>query len=539
MKALLIRPPQSVPNLDFPAGPRVGLPLGLLYVAAATRSHGYEVEIYDALAAVDTEKIDRTSGWMHFGADWDRIKTAIRSSQAHVIGISNPFSTQLNATLRVAALAKDALPEATIVVGGPHASVSPETFFEDSKDIDLVCQGEGEIVFPNLLRVAEGREEIENVDGIVYRDRDGVKRSGSVSFIEDLDDLPLPAYDLVPLERYFELERLGYSPRVTFDYPGSDRSLSIITSRGCPFNCVFCSIHPHMGNRWRAHSAEYVLDHLRHVRTKFGVRHIHFEDDNLTLDSERFEAILDGLSNENAGLTWDTPNGVRADTFDDPLLVKAKETGCTYLVLGIESGDQESLDRFVQKKLDLKKSREVAAKCKQIGLDLHAFFIIGFPGESETNIRNTLDFALDLRRSFNVFPHVNLAYPQYGTELYRICEERGYLTAPSSPQTFSTWRGDKQERQMIETDQFKVADLYRLSNTFHRKLAAQSGWHSVVFLARNPKVAAFVISAFLRKMSGNPLRFKRALKNVYSRYLLFENYLKRVVVAGSSRSRTL
>jgi len=529
MKALLIRPPQMSPNMEFPAGPRSGLPLGLLYIASVLEKEGIEVEIFDALVEFDLDYLDLNQKWVHFGSSWEEIKKIIQKSEAEIIGINNPFSTQLKPALKVAALAKEALPESLVVVGGPHASVAPETFLYDSKEIDMVVGGEGEYTMPRIISWIKGQEDVSNIAGVAYRKNGKIKVNPPAPHIQDLDNLPLPAYHLLNMERYFELERLGYSPRVTFSYPGSERAVSVITSRGCPFNCTFCSIHPHMGNRWRFHSAEYVLDHLRYLVSEYGVKHIHFEDDNLTLNKKRFETLLDGLLEENINITWDTPNGVRADTFDQTLLEKCKASGCTYLVVGVESGDQFTLNSIIKKKLDLKTVGRVAQDCKTVGIDLHAFFIIGFPGEKKKNLKATLEYALDLKKKFNVFPHLNLAYPQIGTELFKICEEKGYLTAPLNPKTYSNWRGDKLERLMIETEDFKVKDLYELSNSFHRTLARISFLHSVGFLVRNPKVFLFILATFFRKFRKHPFKIKSVLKNIYSRYLIFENYLKRRV----------
>ena len=151
----------------------------------------------------------------------------------------------------------------------------------------------------------------------------------------------------------------------------------MITSRGCPYDCTFCSIHLHMGKRFRAHSVTNVLRHIELLVSQYGVRHIHFEDDNLTLNRSRFSDLLDGLLAVQFDITWDTPNGVRADLLPKELIAKSKESGCTHLVMGVESGKQANLDRIVKKKLDLQQVERTAHACKELGLDLGAFFIIG------------------------------------------------------------------------------------------------------------------------------------------------------------------
>jgi len=159
-----------------------------------------------------------------------------------------------------------------------------------------------------------------------------------------------------------------------------------------------------MGHKWRHHSPEYVLRYLKYLREKYDVRHVSFEDDNLTLSNERFEKILDGIIGEKLNVTWDTPNGVRADRLDENLIRKAKRSGCKRLVIGVESGDQDVLNTIVNKKLKLENVDKAAALCKKVSLDLHAFFMVGLVGETKQNIQNTFNFAYMLARKYNVAP---------------------------------------------------------------------------------------------------------------------------------------
>ena len=160
-----------------------------------------------------------------------------------------------------------------------------------------------------MLEIAqhfEGKKQLSEIQGIAYRQNGEVIVNPRRPFMENLDELPYPAYDLVDMEQYLSPSKIGYR---SFQ----DRAISMITSRGCPFNCCFCAVHLHMGQGFRAHSAEYVLDHIQYVVDKFKVKNIFFEDDNLTLDLKRFEAICDGIIERKIKIGWETPNGVRAD----------------------------------------------------------------------------------------------------------------------------------------------------------------------------------------------------------------------------------
>jgi magnesium-protoporphyrin IX monomethyl ester (oxidative) cyclase len=179
------------------------------------------------------------------------------------------------------------------------------------------------------------------------------------------------------------------------------------------------------------------------VVNKWGVKHIHFEDDGLLVDKNRFEGILDELMVRGIKFTWDTPNGVRADGLTPNFLKKMKKSGCIGLAIGVESGDQNILDNIINKSLKLSDVIQVAHACKQLNINfspyrsLSTFYIIGLPGEKKENIKKTLDFALDLKRKYGGNMCISLATPFFGTRLYDICVKKGYLAKELTPQAFA------------------------------------------------------------------------------------------------------
>ncbi len=240
------------------------------------------------------------------------------------------------------------------------------------------------------------------------------------------------------------------------------RAVSMITSRGCPFNCCFCSVHLHMGRGFRANSANYVLNHIEYVVEKFGVKNIFFEDDNLTLDLARFEAICDGLIARKIKIGWETPNGVRADCLNLSLLLKMKKSGCKSVFFGVESGDQQILDNVICKSLDLNRVVEVAKICKEIDLKTGAFYIIGFPGEKKENMQKTVDFALKLKRDYDVGMHLFMATPSYGTRLYEECKAKGYIQENLQWDAFAAARQPK-GMPLISTPDFAPEDVKEIA----------------------------------------------------------------------------
>ncbi len=243
------------------------------------------------------------------------------------------------------------------------------------------------------------------------------------------------------------------------------RGISMITSRGCPYNCIFCSIHCHMGRKWRANSSEYVMKHIQHLVDKFRINHISFEDDNLVIDTERFEKILDGIKKNGRKITWDTPNGIRADRVDFDLLKKMKETGCSSIKIGIESGDQHVLDNIVGKNLKLEDVIEVADACKKLNIPLTGFFIIGYPGEKKADIKRTLDFAYMLKKEYYADSVITIAMPLAGTKMYEISKERNYLARGHNPCEFGS-----KDSWVIETENFCIEYLKAERNKFYRKI---------------------------------------------------------------------
>ena len=314
--------------------------------------------------------------------------------------------------------------------------------------------------------------------------------------MRNLDELPYPAYDLVNMEQYLSPKKIGYR---SF----RNRAISMITSRGCPFNCCFCSVHLHMGREFRANSAKYVTNHVQYVVDKFKVKNIFFEDDNLTFDLSRFEAICDGLIERKIKIGWETPNGVRADCLNLNLLQKMKKSGCQSVFFGVESGDQQILDNVICKSLDLNRVVEVAKICRKIGLKTGGFYIIGFPGEKKENMQKTVDFALMLKRNYDVGMHLFIATPSYGTRLYEECKAKGYIKEDLTWNSFAEARQPK-GMPLISTEDFtseEVKEIAARALEEYKRL-------SLLNLAKNP-------GKTLKTAFGQPHLIVKYVKNLF------------------------
>jgi magnesium-protoporphyrin IX monomethyl ester (oxidative) cyclase len=412
------------------------------------------VEILDAFM---TNSVFRKAGdTLEVGMPYGRIREEIQKRNPDIVGIANPFTCQVDNAIRVADIVKEVDPSILTVVGGPHVTVVPLEFLKEAKNVDIAVIGEGEYAMLDIVSFFEGRIEISEVQGIAYRKDDAVVLNSPRPFIKNLDELPYPAYHLVNMEQYLNPKKIEYR---SF----KDRAISMITSRGCPFNCCFCSVHLHMGKMFRAHSANYVINHIEHVVNKYRVKTIFFEDDNLTFDLKRFEAICDRIIEKGIKFNWETPNGIRADYLTLNLLKKMKKSGCQSVFFGIESGDQYVLDNVIGKNLELNAVMKVAKMCKDIGLRTGAFYIIGFPGEKKENMLRTVELALRLKRDFDVGMHLFFATPSYGTRLYEECKKKGYIPENLTPRAFAEVRQTR-GMPLIKTEDFMPTEVKEIAS---------------------------------------------------------------------------
>ncbi len=489
---LLINPPQTFyPGSEPPAG---NLPIGLMYLAAVLEKEGYRPEILDAFMADSTFQKD--GDFIRVGMPFERIKLEISVRKPDIVGIAGPFTCQIGSAIKLSDLAKKVNPSILTVVGGPHVTIVPKEFLKEARNVDIAVIGEGEYAMLDIAEAFEGKKKWSEILGIAYRQDEDIVVNQPRPFIKNLDLLPYPAYGMVDMERYL-CPNIGYR---SF----RDRAISMITSRGCPFNCCFCAVHLHMGREFRAHSADYVIKHIEYVVDKFKVKNIFFEDDNLTLDPTRFEAICDGIIAKKIKIGWETPNGVRADCLNISLLKKMKQSGCQSVFVGVESGDQQILDNVICKSLDLDRVVEFAKNAKDIGLKTGAFYIIGFPGETKEHMQKTVDFALRLKRDYDVGMHLFMATPSYGTKLYEECKAKGYIAQNLTWNAFAEARQPK-GMPLITTDDFTAAEVKELA----AKALAEYKKLSLLNHIKNPRKA-------LKTAFDQPQLIGKYIKSLYS-----------------------
>ena len=412
-RVLLIYPPVNVSIQSFMCS---DLPLGIAYLAAFMRNSA-EVSVLDAgvLGYHHKERVSRRV--FRHGLSFDEIERRIAEFKPDLVGISCIFSSQFSNTLEVARRAKKIDPGIITITGGSHPTFLSQQCLEQD-GIDFIARGEGEFTLRELCEAISKGQGPETVPGLAWREDREYKESAVRPLIRDLDEIPFPARDLFPLR---ESAAISLPLGVIFK---RKPFANLITSRGCPYRCTFCSSTNFWGNKYRTRSPGNVLDEMEELVKKYGFREFKFFDDNLTANSKRAKEIFQGMIDRKLDVTWNTPNGVHVANLDKEMLDLMKRSGCYELTLAVESGDPAVLRDIIHKPTDLDQIRTAAKLMRKIGISSYGFFIIGFPGETLKQIQNTLDFAssLDLDR-IGCF----IANPLPGTEILKVCREKGYI----------------------------------------------------------------------------------------------------------------
>jgi len=389
LRVLLINP-----KVDLPIDVRSSPSLGLAYVAAMSQKRGDQVRILDM-------EVESTP-----------LRQVVKEHVPEVIGIT-ANTIQIKSAWQVAQELKE-ITGAPIVLGGPHPTFLPAESVE-RPEIDIVVRSEGEITWVDLCAHLETGESLEGVQGITYQQDGKVIHNPDRPVITDVDSLPFPAYHLFKLDHYTNLQP-------TLDHIEGD-SYSMLTSRGCPYRCTYCS--QVLPRRWRARSPENVLAEWRWLVKDLGAKEIGVLDDSFNIDRERVLAICDLIIAEGLNhVPWIMINGIRANLVDEELLGRMREAGCIRTAFGVESGTQRILDTVVDKHLTLDQVRAAFQAANAVGMETIGFFIIGLPGETEETMEDTIRFACELDP---IVANFSMATPFPGTEMYNQVLEKGRL----------------------------------------------------------------------------------------------------------------
>ncbi|MBL7156541.1 MAG: cobalamin-dependent protein [Candidatus Omnitrophica bacterium] len=366
-KILLINPTQGL-NINRPVKPKFqSHPLGLLYIASMLKKNDYNVEILDAC---------------NFGCSMEEIKNRIIALKPDIVGITAMTILAPSAYI-IAKEIKKINPSIVTVMGGPHATAMPEEALKEGC-MDFVVLGEGEYTMLELCDMSSrGNKNYQAVKGISYKTGSSITNTGTRPFVMNIDRIPFPDYGLLS-----QMKR--YNPPPHWGKRGA--FATVITSRGCPYGCMFCSVTRTWGKRYRYRSAENVLKELKLLHEKYSVKYISLRDSVFTLYKQRVIDICKGIIKNKLDIKWNC--NAHAKEVNEEVLAWMKKAGCELIQYGIEQGDESMLKKF--KRLDKETIKNAIAITNRAGIKAHGYFMFGMPGETRDTIRATLSFAKNL-----------------------------------------------------------------------------------------------------------------------------------------------
>jgi radical SAM superfamily enzyme YgiQ (UPF0313 family) len=327
------------------------------------------------------------------------------------------------------------MPDLFVLLVGSHPSVFHRQILEENPFVDGLCRGEFEYTVRDLALALSNGEDINGVQGLLWRDISGIHINPDRPLIENLDELPFPDRDIVKIEPY-----------QTAHYGGL-KGTCVCTSRGCPYRCTYCLWPNTMyGRKFRARSPENVVDELDELENRYQAREIYFDDDTINFDMERLIKICQLIRQRDLHLKWFCQ--ARVDKVDEELLREMKAAGCYNIFFGVESGSQEILNK-IKKGITLEQAERAFALCRKLGIRTQAFFLLGIPGETRETMRQTVGFAKKLKPSSAQFA---IVIPHPGTELYEECKKHGWLKAEN-------WEDYAACNSVIETEEFSTEEV--------------------------------------------------------------------------------
>ncbi len=373
-------------------------PLGISYLTSIHLDRGHTVNI------LDMEALEM---------DGDALADFVGEWRPELIGF-HTTTPVAHFVAQYAAAAKAVRPEATVVIGGPHATLLPEAVFTDIPQADYLLRGEAEGTICDFVDALESQAspaDMKRIAGIGFPDGDDVFISEDIPHTEDLDDLPMPAFDLLPLDAYHEGSTLAETGK-------GGRAMTMLSSRGCPHSCIFCCAPVLYGHKYRARSPENVVAEMKVLVETYDVSHIVFYDASFMADTHRVEGICRAILDASLKVTWRAR--CRADKVSEPLLALMKEAGCTTVAIGVETGSQRLLEVLDKKTRleDIEKAFEIAHK---VGLWTVGYFILGIPTETPAEAEPTIEFAKKLDPDWALFTH---ATPLPGTQMAEMTRDQ-------------------------------------------------------------------------------------------------------------------
>ncbi len=400
--------------------------IGLAYLAAVLEKDGHQVMV-----------IDCPPQHLKYG----HIDHELSRFQPDIVGITSVTAT-FNSALKVAQNTKQTYPKALVVLGGPHVTISDDQFLLQHPEVDVVVKGEGEQTIVDLARYVAGTKNLNDVGGIAFSSKGRVTHTAIRPCIQNLDDLPYPAYHYFPLIKYRIFKKIG---------------VPILTSRGCGSNCSFCLVPQIAGNNFRARSPASVLNELQTVKERYHVDFVTFNDEIFTYDKQRVLDICSGIKQRKIKVPWDCQT--RVDLISKELLNSMKEANCQSINFGVESANQGILNAM-GKGTTVQQNAAAVRMAKEAGLSVTVSLVLGYPGETDQTIHQTIDF---IKRTEPDDLYLFLATPFPNTKLGDVVNDLGWKMSQD-------WNSYEMQTASFENQGIPFDRINKMREVFYNQL---------------------------------------------------------------------
>ncbi len=463
MRILLLTPPFSEEERygKLSAVGTLYPPLGLAYVASVAEKEGHTVRV------IESEALDYS---------YEDIYREAAAFKPDIVGMPT-FLNTIQRVFTIAREVKGRFPAVKTVLGGVQVTLNPdEAMAVDA--VDFVVRGEGENAFRDLLSALDGRLAMADVRGLIWRDRGKAVFNPQQELIEDLDELSLPARHLFPMERYHSSSQLR-----------GTRTLHMMTSRGCPFRCAYCTSHLTFGKTFRYHRPERIIREMRILKDQYGADGVQFYDETFTLNKKRVMDLCGALADSDIRLPWAC--FTRVNLVDEELLRAMRRAGCYQIFYGVEAATQRLLD-VIKKDITIEQIKNAFRWTKDAGIEALASFMIGLPTETLEESYKTIDFAIEIDADYSQWQKTT---PFPGTELYDICEKHGTILTKDWTK-FTAWN-----EIVYVTDGRTKEDIVKVEQEAFRRFYLRPSYilrHLAMFFKLPPKKIFSMVFTALR-----------------------------------------
>lgn len=474
MKVLFVNPPQTASKYKFMGV--IAPPLGIAYMAGVLQENNIDVEILDASAE---------------DMDFKDVEKELLKRKPDLVALT-ALTPTIGRALETAQVVKETLPDSIVVMGGYHPTFNFIETLED-ENVDIVIRGEGEYIMLNLVQALENQSSLHDVKGIVFEDKNSkeIVVNPEAPLIQNLDELPFPALNLLPMKKYRLLDM-------------DTHMTTMITTRGCPMQCSFCSSAAMHGKKIRERSVENIVDEIEYLKTNYDIDTIAFMDDTFTLKKRKVMAICDEILKRNIEIMWGCTS--RVDTLDEKLLKKMKEAGCITIFIGVESADQQQLDNMC-KNTTITKIENAFKIAHKLKIRTIASVALGMPGDTKEIMNKTVKFVHKLKPNYAIY---SLATPYPGTRFYKEAFEKNLIK-------IKDWSKYTLITPILETIDCSLNDMRKIQAKAFMKFYLRPHYIIRQFLQDGPyllKTILGVIKTALSKTPKNTDYNKRELKNM-------------------------